>query len=169
MWNTYQGLYFTTCTILKWIPLLSNNRYKEIIIDSFRFLVYERSIDIIAFVIMPDHIHVIWQLHDQIDLSKIKLRFLKYTAQKIKWDLTKKDPKLLELFHVNKADRKYQIWQRNSLSFEILTDRTLQQKIIYIHHNPCNGKWKCVDFPEDYKYSSASYFHNDIKNWDFLC
>jgi putative transposase len=50
---------FFTATILEWKPLLKEDAFKNIIIDSLRFLKNEKSIVIYAFVIMPNHIHLI--------------------------------------------------------------------------------------------------------------
>ncbi len=52
---------YYTATILEWKPLLSLDIYKEIIVVSFRFLVREQRAKIYGFVIMVNHIHVIWQ------------------------------------------------------------------------------------------------------------
>jgi REP element-mobilizing transposase RayT len=52
---------FFTATILEWQPLLLENRYKDIIIDSLRFMVQHQRVVLYSFVIMPNHIHLIWQ------------------------------------------------------------------------------------------------------------
>jgi len=55
---------FFTATILEWQPLLENDTYKEIIIGSLRFLASEKRAKIYLYVIMPNHIHLIWQVSD---------------------------------------------------------------------------------------------------------
>lgn len=40
------------------------------------------------------------------------------------------------------------------------------QKINYIHDNPV--KAGLCKLPEEYKYSSASFYETGIKNWNFL-
>jgi putative transposase len=42
---------FFTATILEWKQLLKQDKYKNIIIDSLRFLVLEKRITLYAFVI----------------------------------------------------------------------------------------------------------------------
>lgn len=41
--------------------MLADDKHKDIIIDSLRFLVTEKRIELNAFVIMSNHIHLIWQ------------------------------------------------------------------------------------------------------------
>ena len=48
-------------TILEWRHLLTDDKHKDIIIESLQFLVNDRRIVLNAFVIMSNHIHVIWQ------------------------------------------------------------------------------------------------------------
>ena len=49
--------YFFTATIKEWKHLLKPDKYKEIIVDSLRFLVAEKRVRVCGFVIMPNHIH----------------------------------------------------------------------------------------------------------------
>ena len=50
---------FYTATILEWKPLLKQDKYKDVIIESLRFLVFEKRINLYAFVIMSNHVHLI--------------------------------------------------------------------------------------------------------------
>ena len=56
-------IYFWTATINNWMKLLMDDRYKDIIINSFRYLSNAGKIDVFAFVIMPNHIHTIWRIN----------------------------------------------------------------------------------------------------------
>ena len=54
-------VFFWTATINNWQHLLSEDRFKEVIIQSLRTLSERGLADIFAFVIMPNHIHLIWR------------------------------------------------------------------------------------------------------------
>ncbi len=94
---------------------------------------------------------------------------MKFTAQQIKFYLLDNncDP-ILDKMKVDKSDRQYQIWQRNPLPIEIYTEEVLEQKLDYIHNNPCQGKWLLADDPTKYKYSSASYYELESNEFSFL-
>ncbi|HLX54440.1 MAG TPA: hypothetical protein VKR58_10885, partial [Aquella sp.] len=64
---------FFTATILEWKYLLEPDRFKDIIINSLLFLKNEKSIVVYGFVIMPNHIHLIWQVQDGFIKEKIQL------------------------------------------------------------------------------------------------
>lgn len=159
---------FLTATILQWQPLLENDTYKEIIIGSLRFLATEKRVKIFSFVIMPNHLHLIWQVSDGHKPQHVQQSFLKYTAQQIKFDLQKNDPQLLERFRVNAADRAYQFWERNALSIDLFSEKVFDQKFEYIHNNPIQEKWKLAVYLENYRWSSAKYYVTGVDNFGFL-
>ncbi|MFH1366964.1 MAG: transposase [Patescibacteria group bacterium] len=56
--------------------------------------------------------------------------------------------------------RKYSIWMPDFYDFNIYSEKKLEQKLYYIHHNPV--KAKLVKNPEDYPWSSyRNYEFND--------
>ena len=57
------GIYFWTATINNWYKLLQETVVKQIIIDSLTYLTAKKKITVYGFVIMPNHVHLIWQIH----------------------------------------------------------------------------------------------------------
>ena len=157
---------YFTATNLEWKKLLQLDKYKDIIVDSLRFLVADKRITLYAFVIMINHIHLIWRMYADIDPEAVQRDFLKYTAQKIKADLRKYNSAVLEHFKVDAKDREYQFWERNPRSIELRTHAIFLQKLNYIHWNPVRAG--LCTLPEEYKYSSARFYETGIDDWDFL-
>ncbi len=54
-------IYFWTATIHQWHHLLANEHNKELITAYLKKLSNEELVTIYAFVIMPNHIHMVWQ------------------------------------------------------------------------------------------------------------
>ena len=50
---------------------------------------------------MSNHIHVIWQMKEWNRKEDVQLSFLKFTAQKIKFDLIENHPNILSHFEIN--------------------------------------------------------------------
>ena len=101
-----QHLSFFTATILSWRHLLKADKYKTIIIDSLRFLVSEKRVKVYSFVLMPNHIHLLWRIEPPFKREDVQRDFLKFTAQQIKKDLKNNDLTTLELFKSTQADRR---------------------------------------------------------------
>jgi len=161
----YHPMFFTA-TILEWKKLLKPSKYKDIIIESMRFMVKANRVKIYSFAIMDNHIHIIWHIQSGYTKNKIQMSFLKYIAQQIKFDLVQNHPEVLEKFYVGAKDRDYQFWERNALSIELSNDEIFVQKMDYIHNNPVNAG--LCQFPSDYKYSSAKFYENKEIEFDFL-
>jgi putative transposase len=158
--------YFYTATIQGWKHLLSTDEFKEIIIDSLRIMVKENRVEVNAFVIMHNHMHIIWQALPGNEPDEIRNSCMKYTAQQMKKKLSIEDPVLLEEFKVRKYDRSYQFWKRNSLSIELFTEKAFTQKLEYIHYNPVAAGY--CKYPEEYKYSSAKFYELGIDQFGIL-
>jgi len=157
---------FFTATNLNWQKLLQPDKYKDIVLNSLRYLVENKRTRLYAFTIMSNHIHLIWQMEGLIDPQDVQRDFLKYTAQRIKSDLVLNHPAVLDYFKVDATDRKYQFWERNPLSIELRTHKAYLQKLNYIHLNPVRAG--ICKLPEEYKYSSALFYQTGIDNWGFL-
>jgi putative transposase len=157
---------FFTATILEWKKLLKPEKYKDTIISSLQFLVENNRVKVNAFVIMDNHIHLIWQMMAGIKSEAVQRDFMKYTAQKIKQDLIKSHPAVLAHFKVNAKDREYQFWERNALSIELGTLEMLKQKLEYIHYNAVLAG--LCNLPEEYKYSTARFYETGVNDWDFV-
>lgn len=161
-------LYFYTATIHNWYPLLSNSQFKLIILDSLQYLSNRGKLEVFAFVIMPNHIHLIWKVYPNDGKETVQASFLKYTAHAFKKQLIKEEPALLRKFAVNAANKAYQFWQRDSLAIHLYTSKVAYQKLDYIHLNPLAKHWQLAAEPADYFYSSASFYEKDQVNFSFL-
>ena len=125
---------FFTATIQEWKHLLKEEKYKNIIVDALNFLVTEGNVTINGFVIMPNHMHIIWQAKANNELQKIQNRFIKHTSKEFKKLLAIDNN--LQAYEVNAIDRKYNFWQRDSLNIELFTEAVFQQKLNYMPARP---------------------------------
>ena len=164
-YTVYATQYFTA-TIYEWQAVLADDNHKDIIIGSLQYLTNDKRIELNAFVIMSNHIHLIWQALTGFTPSGVQASFMKYTAQQIKHSLTKYNSGMLAGFKVNKYDREYQIWKREPLGVELLNESMFRQKLEYIHYNPVKAGLCTV--PEDYYYSSARFYYNGTNSFGML-
>ena len=155
---------FFTATIQNWKHLLNEDKYKNIIVNALQFLVSEGKVSVNGFVIMSNHLHIIWQSKGSYSIKKIQDSFIKHTSKEFKKQL-EKDNNLKE-YEVNAIDRKYNFWQRDALNIELFTAAAFTQKLNYIHNNPV--KAGLCTFPEEYHFSSALFYEKGIDNFGFI-
>ena len=163
-----KNFYFFTATVLEWKPILKFDKYKDIIIESFKFLVKSERVRIFAFVIMPNHFHTVWKIDKGLEKSDFQRDSMKYTGQTILRDLKINHIEIHRTLYVGAKDRNYQFWERNPLSIPLYSQKVVEQKINYIHGNPINLKWNLADEPQDYKYSSAGFYYTGKDEFGFL-
>jgi putative transposase len=163
--TTYHPQYFTA-TILEWKHLLKEDAYKMIVLESLQYLVAEKRVVVYGYVIMENHLHLIWQMVNENKREEVQHSFLSYTAKQLKKLLEKEAPEFLEEFRVDAKDRIFQIWERNALSVDLYTPSVFYQKLAYIHYNPVRaGLCKYV---EEYLFSSAKFYYDGTDSFGFV-
>ncbi|HRH58855.1 MAG TPA: transposase [Chitinophagales bacterium] len=160
--------YFYTDTIHGFKNLLEDDKIKMIIINSLKYLTKNNIVELYGYVIMPNHIHLLWNFLKSNGKESPAGSFTKYTAHEFKKYLTETNVKLLHEFKSNKADRLFQFWKRDPLAVPMSTEEIFIQKLDYIHQNPVNEKWKLASLPEDYRWSSARFYQNGIDEFGIL-
>jgi len=153
---------FFTVTCLNWQTLLKEDKHKQIILDSLAFLTKDQRIWLYAYVIMPNHMHILWRKQNDWIEKNVQQNFLKYTAQQIKFSLLKDNPNELAKYTSTQSDRQFQFWERRPYRTRIFTRAVAEQKINYMHFNPV--KAGLCKLPEDYLFSSAQYYYLNQHN-----
>jgi putative transposase len=98
-------IFFWTATINNWYHLLAEDVTKQIILDSLSNLSSRKKITVYAFVIMPNHLHFIWQTNELNGKETAQGSFLKFTAHEFKKYLLANNPKFLSQFRVDASNK----------------------------------------------------------------
>ena len=157
---------FLTATILNWQHLL-NDDFKQVIIKAMKWLEQEKRCKIYGFVIMPNHFHLLWKIEDGFDRANVQGALLSFTAHEFKKKLKTDVIRLLN-YKVNLIDREFHFWQRDCVVKECWGEKFLEQKLDYIHHNPLQPQWNLSDLPENYYWSSASFYEKGESPFNFI-
>ncbi len=161
-------IFFWTATINQWQKLLEPDEFKAIIIDSLQYLSNAGKIDVFGFVIMPNHIHLIWRTKELNGKETAQGSFLKYTAHEFRKKLYKENVNKLLSYQVDVNNKAHEFWQRDSLAIWLYNKEIAFQKLDYIHYNPVAEHWQMVKYPSEYKYSSAAFYELQTNLFPFL-
>jgi putative transposase len=134
-------VYFYTVAILNWISLLETEKFKTIVLNSLIHLVQNKTLIVYAFVVMPNHIHIIWECKAKNGKEMPHASFMKFTGHEFLKELRAKDSPLLNKFKVDGNSRNHQFWQKNALPIIMYDRKILEQKLDYIHYNPLQLHW----------------------------
>ena len=159
---------FFTAVCTDWLKLLETEECKNVIIRALQYRVRTKQVGLAGYVIMPNHIHIIWRIAAGTERANFQRDFLKITAKEIIDILNRNQPAMIKNITVDLKDRKIQVWKRNSMSIDLFNEKFLLQKLNYIHKNPCHPKWELASHPFDYPYSSAKFYYNREDPFKFL-
>ncbi len=159
------GVYFVTFATVNWIDVFTRMEYKNIVVDSINYCIKNKGLNVYAWVIMSNHVHLIISTNDK-PLQEILRDLKKYTAKQILFAI-KNNPQesrkdwMLNLFRQagkqNSNNQIYQFWQQQNQPMELSTSTNAISKAIdYIHNNPVKAGF--VDKPENYTHISAIDF-----------
>ncbi len=129
--GTYYSLTFST---LKREPILANPEVANIIFESFDWLESEERIKWLCVMVMPDHVHVVFQLGKTHSLSSVIKSFKNFTAKQINVSL----------------DRNDSVWQVAYHDHGIRQNEALNAIIQYCYENPLRRG--LVGAAQDYPY-----------------
>ena len=153
--KTYGGTYFFTVVSHQRRAVLCDDSVRTALRQSI-FMVRQRfPFEILAWVLMPDHMHCIWRLpENDNDFGK-------------RWSMIKRlTSKACPQYHlsheemsISKTQRKdLGIWQRRFYEHEIRNELEFNQILDYIHYNPV--KHRLVKNAKDWEFST---FHRYVK------
>jgi REP element-mobilizing transposase RayT len=155
-----QGLYFITCTVHQWVDIFTRKDYADILVESLRFCQKNKGLEIYAWVIMSNHLHLIISCKDGFDLSDVLRDFKKYTASRIVKFISEnsQESRRSWLMWLFKPEKDITFWQPDNHAKEINSKDFIMQKMQYIHLDPVRAG--IVDREEAWMYSSAKDFNN---------
>ncbi len=154
------GLYYLTIQIVDWVDIFSRQRYRDIFLDSLRYCQQEKGLQVFAYVIMSNHVHMI--VNSQSDnlsatIGDLKKFTSKAIIRSIKHDVESRKAWMLDIFKENagshKRNKEFQIWTHENHAVVLYTNKFIEEKLFYIHENPVRAG--LVEKAEDYLYSSA--------------
>jgi REP element-mobilizing transposase RayT len=143
-----EGLYFVSFAVVFWLDVFTRNDYKDILIASLKYCQKEKGMQIVAWCIMTNHMHLIFRTTGSFQPQLVLGDFKRFTSKKIVKAI-KEHPKESRreylLDHFKKAAAKasnvdkYQFWRHDNKPIELWSTKVIQEKIAYVHNNPVDA------------------------------
>ncbi len=155
-------LHFITFAVSDWLDLFTRKEYRDILVESLQYCQQNKGLELYAWVIMTNHIHLIGRAAQDHKLQDIIRDFKKYTSVMVcrAIEANQKESRrtwllwlLARAARQSKKHQKYKLWQNQYHPIELNTNKKMEQRLAYLHKNPVKAGW--VEVPEDYLYSSA--------------
>ena len=149
--------YYSTCTIIQWIPVFQSEIYFSIIIESLIYCQANKGFILHGYIIMPTRIHLITSYIQDVKFSGIMWDFKHFTSTQIIKTLQKEN-KLYYLSIFKKAaqnravNQNHKVWQDEYHPIALKSGKWFNQKLRYMRANPVRKGF--VEKPEECMYSS---------------
>jgi putative transposase len=137
------GCYFFTLICYQRKPILGNEKNIQLLREAFKSVMNDHPFEIEAIVILPEHLHCIWNLPENDNDFSLRWRLIKNLFSR-KLDVEK-----------NERGEKL-VWQRRFWEHVIRDEKDWKNHMNYIHYNPV--KHKHVKAPADWHHSSFKKF-----------
>jgi REP element-mobilizing transposase RayT len=148
-----------TCVFNRWLPIfVYGEAYLQIVAKSLSFCREKKGLTLYAYVLMPDHLHLI--LHHA-DPSGLMRDFKTWTSRQITEELKRGGrAEVLSILGLGvkypKENWDYNVWKAGFHPKAIMSDAMMLQKVEYVHQNPVRKGF--VAFAEEWRYSSAAFY-----------
>jgi REP element-mobilizing transposase RayT len=159
------GAYFITITCHQWLPLFELTSGYDIVYKWFDHL-KTKGHYLVGYVTMPNHLHALIAFtKSDISINTIIGNGKRFMAYEIVKRLKEKGNeeilnKLVEAVSSReyKRGKLHEVFEPSFDWKECISNRFTNQKLNYIHDNPCRGKWNLINNPMDYAHSSARFY-----------
>ncbi|WP_207435649.1 REP-associated tyrosine transposase [Sabulibacter ruber] len=157
-----EGIYFLSMAVVEWVDVFTRREYCELLVDSLRYCIQQKGLVLHAWVIMPNHLHLIASSTEKSSLPNILRDFKKFTSNKLIQaiqdnPLESRRRWMLWIFQSNgqhnSQNTHHQFWQQSNHPIELDSAHLMEQKLTYLHQNPV--ELGLVEEPEHWRYSSA--------------
>ena len=142
--------------------------YKRIIVESLKYCQTNKGLEIYAWVLMTNHLHMIAGTHDSVLIGDVLRDFKKFTSKNIVKAIEENEHESRKEWLMDRCwfrganDSKiknYKFWQDGSYVETIYSYEFYKEKLNYIHMNPV--RQEIVERPEEYLYSSARNYYGE--------
>ena len=157
-----QGVYFITATVVDWVDVFTRNLYRDILVNSFRFCQKNQGLQIHAWVVMPNHFHMICSFLNNADPGLVIKNIKSFTALSVIDAILNNRSEsrkgwMLDIFERHGAsklgNKRFQFWQHENHPILLDSKAIFVQRIDYLHENPMRAGF--VYQPQDWLYGSG--------------
>ena len=169
--NDKEGVYFVTSTVVDWIDVFTRNIYRDILLNSFRFCQLNQGLQVHAWMLMPNHFHLICSFINNNNPGMVIKNIKSFTAIKLIDAIinNKKESRkkwMLDVFEKNgeakKCNHRFQFWEHENHPVLLSNKYMFDQRLNYLHQNPVRAGF--VREPHEWLYGSGiDYYTSDRK------
>ena len=158
--------YYLTLTVVNWVDVFTRKNHKKAVVDSLRYCIKNKGLNVYAWCLMSNHLHLVVNCDEPFQLSDVIRDFKRHIVKQVLFQIMNEPESrrewLLREFKdagLNSArNKEYKFWKVGNHAIELYSQAFVWEKINYIHNNPVEEMF--VRNQADWIYSSASNYWN---------
>jgi len=156
VFNTLDCAHFLTFSTYQRVPVFGDDRFCLRFLDVLDRERQRQDFEVWAYVLMPDHVHVLIWPREAYDISSI-LRAIKQPVASTVLSTLRRDNNSMLHGLLHRSSRKYRLWQAGGgFDRNLRTNDMTMNAMAYIHQNPVSAG--LAEIPEQYRWSSAGWY-----------
>jgi putative transposase len=162
VYNTPYHAHFLTFSCYRRQPLLLDTLPAQWTLECIDLARRETGFALWAYVIMPEHVHLIIAPGDDYDISKILWRIKRTLTYRIVQYAKASQPELLERLACRQGNKiTHRFWQRGGgYDRNLWSPEHIHKMIRYVHENPVRRG--LVNQPQDWPWTSCRTWMGDV-------
>jgi putative transposase len=147
------------------LPLLNRDPTRQWLVESIDRVRRELNYGVLAYVIMPEHVHLlVWPKEQDYNISHFLKRVKQSVSRRAKTWLVENDPAWLKKLIIKNKDgqKEFRFWlSGGGYDRNVTSKEALGEMIQYIHNNPVRRG--LAKKPTDWQWSSSSWHEEGRK------
>jgi REP element-mobilizing transposase RayT len=133
------GVYFVSFAVQGWVDVFTRNEYKNILVENLKYCQNNKGLEIFAWCIMTNHVHLIIRSQGDNLLSDILRDYKKYTSKVIIQVISEnvQESRKEWLLKQFKTTEGFRFWRADNKPIELWRNKVIDQKIDYL---PTGGR-----------------------------
>ncbi len=160
IYDSESNVHFITTNTYYRVKVFDQPENAKLALQALKFIQDKNWINLSEYVILPDHLHLLFEIISNKNVSQIMHSFKSYIAQEIFKRRLIQDSQGRDALAMGKSingasrPRRFmaRIWQPSFYDHIIRDERDLEMHVNYIHFNPVKHEY--VSRPEDWPWSS---------------
>ena len=132
-----EGLYFVSFAVVEWLDVFTRKEYKDILLESLAYCQKEKGMEVFAWCIMTNHVHLVFRSIGKDKPEKLLGDFKRFTSKKLVSAIKENSREsrrefLLQCFQLEAQKssnvNNYQFWRHDNKPIELWSNRVIEEK-----------------------------------------
>jgi len=119
--------YYLTLTVVNWVNVFTRKNHKQVIVDSLRYCIQNKGLNVYAWCLMSNHLHLVVNCEEPYQLKDVIRDFKRHTVKQVIFQIinepeSRREWLLREFREAGKdsnRNKEYKFWKTGNHAIEL--------------------------------------------------